>query len=146
MKLNDLIKLAIEKMGYELTDIEVKTQGREQLISIFIDNLTGINIEASETESRQISLLLDVENPISGKYTLEISSPGLDRKLTKLNHFKRFIGNELRIKLLRSMDGRRNFRGKLLAANKESIKVQVDDQLYKLPIDMIEIARLVPLI
>jgi ribosome maturation factor RimP len=56
------------------------------------------------------------------------------------------MGNELRIKLLRSMDGRRNFRGKLLAANKESIKVQVDDQLYKLPIDMIETARLVPLI
>lgn len=146
MKLNDLIKPAIEKMGYELTDIEVKTQGREQLISIFIDNLTGINIEDCEIVSRQISLLLDVENPISGKYTLEVSSPGLDRKLTKLNHFKRFIGNELRIKLLRSMDGRRNFRGKLLAANKESIKVQVDDQLYKLPIDMIETARLVPLI
>ena len=146
MKLNDLIKPAIEKMGYELTDIEVKTQGREQLISIFIDNLTGINIEDCETVSRQISLLLDVENPISGKYTLEVSSPGLDRKLTKLNHFKRFIGNELRIKLLRSMDGRRNFRGKLLAANKESIKVQDDGQLYKLPIDLIEIARLVPLI
>ena len=146
MKLNDLIKPAIEKMGYELTDIEVITQGHEQLISIFIDNLTGINIEDCEIVSRQISLLLDVENPISGKYTLEISSPGLDRKLTKFNHFKRFIGNELRIKLLRSMDGRRNFRGKLLAANKESIKVQVDDQLYKLPIDMIEIARLVPLI
>ena len=146
MKLNDLIKPAIEKMGYELTDIEVKTQGREQLISIFIDNLTGINIEDCETVSRQISLLLDVENPISGKYTLEVSSPGLDRKLTKLNHFKRFIGNELRIKLLRSLDGRRNFRGKLLAANKESIKVQVDGQLYKLPFDLIEIARLVPLI
>ena len=146
MKLNDLIKPAVEKMGYELTDIEVINQGHEQLISIFIDNLTGINIEDCEIVSRQISLLLDVENPISGKYTLEISSPGLDRKLTKFNHFKRFIGNELRIKLLRSMDGRRNFRGKLLAANKESIKVQVDDQLYKLPIDMIEIARLVPLI
>ena len=146
MKLNDLIKPAIEKMGYELTDIEVITQGHEQLISIFIDNLTGIKIEDCEIVSRQISLLLDVENPISEKYTLEVSSPGLDRKLTKLNHFKRFIGNELRIKLLRSMDGRRNFRGKLLAANKESIKVQVDDQLYKLPIDMIEIARLVPLI
>ncbi|MBH18570.1 MAG: ribosome maturation factor RimP [Gammaproteobacteria bacterium] len=146
MKLNDLIKPAVEKMGYELTDIEIKTQDREQLVSIFIDNLTGINIEDCEIVSRQISLLLDVENPISGKYTLEVSSPGLDRKLTKFNHFKRFIGNELRIKLLRSMDGRRNFRGKLLAANKESIKVQVDDQLYKLPIDMIEIARLVPLI
>ena len=146
MKLNDLIKPAVEKMGYELTDIEIKTQDREQLVSIFIDNLTGINIEDCEIVSRQISLLLDVENPISGKYTLVVSSPGLDRKLTKFNHFKRFIGNELRIKLLRSMDGRRNFRGKLLAANKESIKVQVDDQLYKLPIDMIEIARLVPLI
>ena len=146
MKLNDLIKPAVEKMGYELTDIEIKTQDREQLVSIYIDNLTGINIEDCEIVSRQISLLLDVENPISGKYTLEVSSPGLDRKLTKFNHFKRFIGNELRIKLLRSMDGRRNFRGKLLAANKESIKVQVDDQLYKLPIDMIEIARLVPLI
>ena len=146
MKLNDLIKPAVEKMGYELTDIEIKTQDREQLVSIFIDNLTGINIEDCEIVSRQISLLLDVENPISGKYTLEVSSPGLDRKLTKFNHFKRFIGNELRIKLLRSMDGRRNFRGKLLAANKESSKVKVDDQLYKLPIDMIEIARLVPLI
>ena len=118
MKLNDLIKPAVEKMGYELTDIEIKTQDREQLVSIFIDNLTGINIEDCEIVSRQISLLLDVENPISGKYTLEVSSPGLDRKLTKFNHFKRFIGNELRIKLLRSMDGRRNFRGKLLAAKK----------------------------
>ena len=146
MKLNDLIEPAIEKMGYELTDLEVKTQGREQLVSIFIDNLTGINIEDCEIVSHQISLLLDVENPISGKYILEVSSPGLDRKLTKLNHFKRFVGNELRVKLLRSMDGRRNFRGKLLSASKENIKVQVDGQLFKLPIDMIEIARLVPLI
>ena len=87
MKLNDLIKPAVEKMGYELTDIEIKTQDREQLVSIFIDNLIGINIEDCEIVSRQISLLLDVENPISGKYTLEVSSPGLDRKLTKFNHF-----------------------------------------------------------
>ncbi len=91
-----------------------------------------------------MSAQLDVEDPITGNYTLEVSSPGLDRKLTRPAHFQRFVGEDVRVRLRVPVDGRRNFRGRLTAADEQDIEVEVDGQVHHLAMAAIESARLVP--
>ncbi len=139
-----LLEPTVERLGYELTDLEIKLEGRDGVIRLFIDKADGVGLEDCETVSRQISALLDVEDPVPGRYVLEVSSPGLDRKLTKVEHFQRFMGEDVRVKLRFPVEGRRNFRGALRAANKENIEVEVDGESHRLSIATIEYARLVP--
>lgn len=139
-----LLDPSIEHMGYELADLELKIGGKDGLVRVFIDGPEGIGLQDCEKVSRQVSALLDVEDPLSGHYTLEVSSPGLDRKLTKPAHFQRFMGEDVRVKLRFSLEGRRNFRGALRAADDDQIEVEVDGQSHCLPIATIESARLVP--
>jgi ribosome maturation factor RimP len=89
-------------------------------------------------------LLLDVEDPITDDYVLEISSPGLNRTLRKLEHYQRFIGCEIRTRLHPSEDGRRNFRGKLLNATQDKINIEVDGEIYEINQESIEYTRLIP--
>ena len=147
MSKGELIKLlepTVDHLGYELTDLELKLGGRDGLVRLFIDAQDGIGVEDCETVSRQVSAILDVEDPIPGNYTLEVSSPGLDRTLTKPAHFQRFMGEDVRVKLRFPLDGRRNFRGALAAVDDENIEVVVDGQSHSLPLSTIESARLVP--
>ncbi|ANO51498.1 ribosome maturation factor RimP [Woeseia oceani] len=139
-----LLEPAIEGLGYELCDLEAKLGGRDGVLRIFIDKPDGIVLEDCEKVSRQISAILDVEDPLPGQYALEVSSPGLDRRLSKPAHFERFLGEVVKIKLRMPLDGRRNYRGTLVAANEENIEVEVDGQAHSLPIKTIELARLVP--
>lgn len=139
-----LLEPTIARMGYELTDLEMKIGGRDGLVRIFIDRPEGIGLDDCEAVSRQVSALLDVEDPVPGHYTLEVSSPGLDRKLTKPAHFRRFIGDDVRVKMRFPVAGRRKFRGKLIAANEETIEVEVDGEPHRLPMATIDTARLVP--
>jgi ribosome maturation factor RimP len=87
---------------------------------------------------------LDVEDPVPGHYVLEVSSPGLDRRLTKLEHFQRFMGKDIRVKLRIPIEGRRNFCGALQAADEENIEVEVDGRSHRLPRATIQSARLIP--
>ena len=147
MSRETLIKLlepTIERLGYELTDLELKLGGRDGLLRLFIDKDDGIDLEDCEAVSRQVSSILDVEDPLPGHYSLEVSSPGLDRTLTKPAHFQRFMGEDVRVKLRFPMDGRRNFRGALRAADEQHIEVEVDGESFSLPLATIESARLVP--
>ena len=147
MSRDALIKLlepTIERLGYELADLELKLGGRDGLVRVFIDKDDGIDIEDCEQVSQQVSAILDVEDPLPGNYTLEVSSPGLDRTLTKPQHFQRFMGADVRVKLRFPLDGRRNFRGALTSADEEHIEVEVDGQSFSLPLTTIESARLVP--
>ena len=82
-KLNLIVEPAVNGLGYELADLEVKQQGRSKLVRLFIDKPEGITLDDCESVSQQVSLLLDVEDPISDDYVLEISSPGLNRTLKK---------------------------------------------------------------
>ena len=111
---------------------------------MFIDKPEGIGLEDCEIVNRQISMLLDVEDPLPGNYVLEVSSPGLDRRLTKLEHFERFMCSDVRVKLRFPLEGRKNFRGALRSANEENIEVEVDGKSHSLPIATIDSARLVP--
>jgi ribosome maturation factor RimP len=140
-----LIEPTIVGLGYELSDIEVKLNEKDGMVRIFIDKRPdGIGMEDCEVVTRQVSALLDVEDPIPGNYTLEVSSPGLDRRLTKLEHFERFMNEVVRVKLRFPLDGRRNYRGTLKSASSENIEIEVDGEMFELPLATIESARLVP--
>jgi ribosome maturation factor RimP len=139
-----LLEPTIEQLGYELADLELKFAGRDSLVRVFIDKPEGVGLEDCETVSRQVSAVLDVENPVPGHYVLEVSSPGLDRKLTKPAHYRRYVGDDIRVQLRFPIEGRRKFRGRLTAASEEMIEIDVDGQLHDLPIATIDTARLVP--
>ena len=139
-----MLEPTVATLGYEISDLELKLGARDGVVRVFIDKPDGVGIEDCEAVSRQISAFLDVEDPIPGQYTLEVSTPGLDRKLTKPAHFQRFTGEDVRVKLRFPRDGRRNFRGELIAADEENIEIEVDGEKYRLPVATIESARLVP--
>ena len=142
--LANLIEPTIEQLGYELSDLELQLSGRDGVVRVFIDKPDGVDLSDCEIVSRQLSAILDVEDPLPGHYTLEVSSPGLDRKLTKPKHFQRFTGETVRVKLRFPVDGRRNFRGALRAADDEKIEVEVDGESHSIQIATIESARLIP--
>lgn len=147
-----LLEPTVEGLGYELTDLEFTRGGGEMLIRLFIDKLPGegaaaaesVGLNDCEVVSRQVSAVLDVEDPVPGHYVLEVSSPGLDRKLTKPAHFQRFVGEEVRVQMRFAVEGRRKFRGRLTVAHEDRIEVEVDGQPHELPIATIDTARLVP--
>ncbi len=144
VELANLIEPTIEQLGYELSDLELKLGGRDGIVRVFIDKPNGVDLSDCEFVSRQLSAILDVEDPLPGHYRLEVSSPGLDRKLTKPAHFQRFLGETVRVKLRFPVAGRRNFRGILRSADDEKIEVEVDGEPHSLQIATIESARLIP--
>ena len=139
-----LIEPTIERLGYELTDLEVRLSGQGGLLRLTIDKPDGIDLDDCEKVSHAVSALLDVEDPVAGNYNLEVSSPGLDRKLTKVEHFQRFEGETLKVTMRFPIEGRRRFRGTLVSSNDENIVVEVDGESHSLPLTMIDTARLVP--
>ena len=144
VELERLIEPTVEQLGYELSDLELKLGGRDGIVRVFIDKPDGVDLSDCEIVSRQLSAVLDVEDPLPGHYRLEVSSPGLDRKLTKPGHFQRFLGETIRVKLRFPVAGRRNFRGILRAADEEQIEIEVDGESHSLQLATIESARLIP--
>ncbi len=143
-ELREMLEPSIERLGYELSDLEVKLGGRSGVLRLFIDHPDGIGLDDCEKVSRAVSALLDVEDPLPGQYNLEVSSPGLDRKLTKVEHFQRFTGETVKVRTRFPIAGRRRFRGTLVASDDEQIVVEVDGEAHSLPLAKIETARLVP--
>jgi len=143
-ELTTLLEPAIVRLGYELSDLELKVGGKHGVLRLFIDKADGIGLEDCEKVSLAVSALLDVEDPLPGYYELEVSSPGLDRKLTKVEHFQRFEGETLKVTMRFPIEGRRRFRGKLVSSNEQDIVVEVDGESHSLPLAMLDTARLVP--
>ncbi len=142
--LSKLLEPTIEGLGYELSDVEVRLAGKGGFVRLFIDHPDGIGLEDCEAVSRAVSALLDVEDPIPGQYNLEVSSPGLDRKLTKTEHFQRFKGEVVKVQTRFPVAGRRRFRGTLVSSDEQNIVVEVDGEAHTLPLATIHTARLVP--
>jgi ribosome maturation factor RimP len=139
-----LLEPTIEGLGYELTDLEARLTGPDAVLRLFIDRPEGVGLEDCEKVSNAISALLDVEDPIPGHYNLEVSSPGLNRKLTKSEHFQRFAGEVVKVEMRFPIEGRKRFRGQLLSSDDENIVVDVDGERHTLPLATIDTARLVP--
>ncbi|RZO22417.1 MAG: ribosome maturation factor RimP [Candidatus Thioglobus sp.] len=140
----ELIEPVIEDMGYELVTVELTgSQSGGQIVRAYIDAPGGILLEDCEQVSRQISAIFDVEDPIKGEYTLEVSSPGLERPLAKPAHFLRFIGSKVKVQTKTLHLGRRRFTGPLTEATEESCCIEVDGEVYELPYQDIDKANLV---
>lgn len=143
--LTEMIRETVEPMGYELVGVEYLSQGTSgSLLRIYIDHENGINVDDCVSVSHQVSGVLDVEEPIREKYSLEVSSPGLDRPLFSARDYERFAGNRVNIRLRTKLHDRRRFQGLLKGILDGDVVVVVDDQEYRLPLEQIDKARLVP--
>ncbi|MCJ1883873.1 ribosome maturation factor RimP [Pseudomonas sp. NY15181] len=143
-QLQALLAPVVEALGYECWGLEFISQGRHSLLRVYIDRPEGILIDDCEIVSRQVSGILDVEDPISGEYTLEVSSPGMDRPLFTLDQFARYVGEQVKIKLRTPFERRRNFQGILRGVEEQDVVVLVDDHEYLLPVDSIDKANIIP--
>lgn len=143
-ELQKLVEPVVSAMGYELVGMEHLSRAGSALIRIYIDQAAGITLDDCEKVSHQVSGIFDVEDPINGPYTLEVSSPGLDRPLFNAAHFARFIGRDARLRLHAPMDGRRNFRGTILSVSGEEVRMVVDGVEFTLQLSNVETANLVP--
>ena len=141
----DLIRPTVEALDVDLWGVEHLIQGKYSVVRVFIDKADdGIGIEDCERVSRQISGIFDVEDPIPGEYTLEVSSPGMDRPLFTIEQFAKYAGEQVKIKLRSPFEGRRNFQGLLRGVEEQDVVVQVEDHEFLLPIDMIDKANIIP--
>ena len=140
-KLRDLLEPTVEALGFELWGVEHLAQGRHSVLRVYIERPEGISVDDCAAVSGQVSAVLDVEDPISGEYTLEVSSPGLDRRLFARAQYGRFLGEIIDLRLRMPFEGRRKFRGQLKGVEGEDVVVQVDDHEYLLPFDAIDKAR-----
>ena len=140
-----LIEPVVEGMGYEVVDIEFRPHPTDGLLRIYIDKSGGIQLEDCEAVSKQVSGVLDVEDPIPGQFNLEVSSPGLERPLRKQQDFVRFAGEKVKIKLsVPTLEGQRNFTGKLIGMQDDEVVLQMDNETHYLPLDSIDKAHIVP--
>ncbi|HHH9625287.1 ribosome maturation factor RimP [Pseudomonas paraeruginosa] len=143
-QLQALLAPVVEALGYECWGVEFIFQGRHSVLRVYIDRPEGILIDDCEAVSRQVSGILDVEDPISGEYTLEVSSPGMDRPLFTLEQFAKHAGEQVKIRLRSPYEGRRNYQGILRGVEEQDVVVLVDDHEYLLPIDSIDKANIIP--
>ena len=135
-----ILEPAVNGLGYELVELEF--QGK--LLRLYIDQAQGVTLDDCEKVSRQVGAVLDVADPIPGHYTLEVSSPGLDRPLRKPADFEARAGQRARIELTLPLDGRRRFAGTLRGLENDAVLIEVDGALFRLPLAQIAKARLVP--
>ena len=143
--MQQLVEGVVESQGYEPWGIELLPRSSGgQLLRVYIESPQGIGVDDCERVSRQLSAVLDVEDPIAGEYVLEVSSPGMDRPLYRADQFARFVDETVRVRLSSAVPGRRNYRGRLLAVEGEKIRLLVDGETVDLAIGDIDSARVVP--
>lgn len=141
----ELVDSVVVSLGYELVGIEYLPQGKNSVLRVFIDSPDGIVLDDCERVSRQLSSVLDVEDPIKGQYLLEISSPGLDRPLFKLEDYQRFCGQQVKLRLHDMQEGRRKMKGRIDVVDGEVITLSLDDgEQIEVRFDNIDKANLVP--
>jgi ribosome maturation factor RimP len=138
-----LIAPSLEAMGYDIVRVMI-SGNRRVVLQIMAERRSdgGMNVEDCANVSRAVAAILDVEDPLSGTYTLEVSSPGIDRPLTRLNDFERFAGFEAKIEVLVPIDGRRRFSGRLAGLDDRDIVLEGEEGVVRLAFDGIAKAKL----
>jgi ribosome maturation factor RimP len=134
----------VEGMGYELVRLTI-SGGQRKTLQVMAEPKDGrhMSLEDCSQLSRAISAVLDVEDPIEGAYALEVSSPGIDRPLTRAKDYARFAGFEAKIETRGPIEGRKRFKGKLLGLDGEAVKIEVEGAALALPLEEIDKAKLV---
>ena len=139
----ELIGTTVQALGLELWGVELLQQGRYSLLRVYIEREEGVTIEDCEKVSRQVSALLDVEDPIAGEYTLEVSSPGVDRPLFSVEQYAKYVVSEVNLKLRRAVDGRLKFKGQIIKVSGDIVGLLVEGTEYDLEHSEIEKASIV---
>jgi len=142
--LQEMIAPVVSSLGCELWGLEYLTQGRYTTLRIFIDAPNGVSLDSCEKVSRQISAVMDVEDPIQGEYTLEVSSPGMDRPLYTAEQYARYIGETVNVRLRMARDGRRRFKGELIKVENNEVLILVEGKEYLFAVDSIDKANIEP--
>ena len=143
-QLDALIQPVVEGLGCELWGIERSSNGRFSEIKVYIDADEGVGIEDCARVSRQVSSLLDVEGLLKDDYTLEVSSPGMDRRLFSLDQYKAYAGSTIKIQLRRPYDGRSKYSGQLKGIEGDEVILDFDDVEILFPYEVIAKANVVP--
>lgn len=143
--LHELLEPVVQSLDCELWGLEFHGAGSHRgLLRLYIDKPDGVLIDDCERVSRQVSSVLDVEDPIQGEYVLEVSSPGMDRPLYTAPQYLQYCGEKIQIKLRLPFNGRKQFTGLLTGVVDEEIKLVVADEEYSFPIETIDKAKVVP--
>jgi ribosome maturation factor RimP len=143
-QLGALLGPVVAGLSYELWEIEYAPRAGGGLLRLYIDSPHGISLDDCEKVSRAVSAVLDEVDPIPNEYTLEVSSPGLDRVLRTREHFARFTGERVKVEMIAQINGRKRFQGRLQKVGESEITLDTDGGEVALPIDDIHRARLVP--
>jgi ribosome maturation factor RimP len=137
-KLINLISPIVTEKNLELYHIEYVKESGENFLRIYIDSPEGITLDDCEKISRPVSDLLDIEEPITESYYLEVSSPGIERILYTDSHLTKYIGNEVQVKLLKLLEGKKEYEGRLVNFNSEEIIIFYEDNNFNIPKDKIK--------
>jgi ribosome maturation factor RimP len=141
--LRECVASVVNPMGYEFVGLELQRQGKTSLLRIYIDAEKGVTVDDCVRVSRQVSAVLDVEDPIQGRYNLEVSSPGIDRPLFELAHYTKQLGKRIKIRVHNPVDEQRNFVGFLLRVEGEEIHLLVNGEEKVFPFATIDKAKLI---
>ncbi|AOM02553.1 ribosome maturation factor RimP [Cobetia marina] len=142
--LKALIDPVVSALGFELWGIDYLSQGKQSRLVIYIDHSDGISVDDCASVSRQVGAVLDVEDPITGQFQLEVSSPGMDRPLFTLDQYERYIGHVVALRLRQAFDGQRKYQGLVTGTEDGDVVIRVDEEEYCFPIESIDQARIVP--
>ncbi len=143
-QLVELLEPVVSNLGYELWELEYGMRPGGGLLRLYIDSPDGISVDDCERVSRAVSEALDAADPIASEYTLEVSSPGLDRVLRTQAHFERFAGERVKLETSEPVNGRKRFAGQLTQVSAGVITLDVEGAAVQLPIAGIHKARVAP--
>ena len=143
-KVQNMIAPSLEAMGFDLVLVRMIEAGGKHTLQIMAERRDEeqMSVDDCADISRTVSALLDVEDPISGAYHLEVSSPGIDRPLVKPEDYERFSGYEVKIDLATALEGRKRFKGKVLASDKDSVTLESGGATYTIPFSRVQFAKL----
>jgi len=142
-RLHREVERIVDREGMQLVDLEFKREG-DWVLRIYIDKDGGVNLDDCALISGQVGMMLDVEEMITGSYNLEVSSPGIERPLKKLEDYRRFEGRLARVRLKPDVQGRKKFRGRLAGIEGEDVLLddEVEGRTHRLSLGLIYSARL----
>ncbi len=142
-KVRGIAKPIVDSLGYELIDVEYLAGGNRAKLRLFIDKEGGVTLDDCEKASRYVGYALDVEDPMTTSYVLEVSSPGLDRPLKKPSDYERYKGRLVKIKTKVPVNGQMLFVGRLSGIINEKVEIKLDgEKSLSISLDDISLARL----
>jgi len=143
-RIQSLIEPVVSGLDCELWGLEYIAQGKFSVLKIYIDAQDGVDVDDCARISRQVSSVLDVEEAVAGRYTLEVSSPGLDRRLFTIEQFDAYKGAKIKLNLRSAYEGKRKYTGLLCGVEDGEVVLRVGDEEYLFPFDEVVRANVVP--